>query len=109
MFRLPAADSLPGASDSDGTELSGAERLPETEDIEAIVRFLTELSDQGIRTIPSALDCNIRVSSTHISKMFLTANRFLRQSYVYTEGTVTAYAPNPEGEMKATSILTLPE
>ncbi len=76
------------------------ERLPETEDIEAIVRFLTELSDQGIRTIPSALDCNIRVSSTHISKMFMTQNRYLRQSYVYTEGSAAAFAPNAHGEIK---------
>ena len=76
------------------------ERLPEDEDIEKTVSFLTELSNQGMRTIPSALDCNIRVSSTHISKMFLTKNRYLRQSYVYTEGSAAAFGPNESGEIK---------
>ncbi len=76
------------------------ERLPENEDMEALVNRMTALSDRGMEAIEGTLDCAVGASSTHISKMFLTANRFLRQSYVYTEGTVTAYAPNPEGEMK---------
>lgn len=76
------------------------ERLPETEDIEQLVGFMQGLSDKGLETIPSALDCNVRGSSTHISKMFLTRNRDLRQSYVYTEGAISAFGPNGNGEIK---------
>ena len=78
------------------------ERLPEEEDMAALVAAMTDLSDRGKATIPRALDCMVSASSTHISKMFITKNRFLRQSYVYTEGTVAAYAPSDEGEIKFT-------
>ena len=77
-------------------------RLPESEDMKTLVAFLTRLSDRGKEIIPRALDCLLNASSTHISKMFLSKNRFLRQSYVYTEGTCAAYAPNDEGEIKFT-------
>ncbi len=75
-------------------------RLPEKEDMKALVETFTKLSDRGAETIPGALDCMLNASSTHICKMFISQNRFLRQSYVYTEGTCAAYAPNPQGEMK---------
>ncbi len=76
------------------------ERLPETENLESLVSFLMDLSDRGVQTIPSALDCNVRGMSTHISKLFLTKNRCLRQSYVYTEGAIAAFAPSESGELK---------
>ena len=76
------------------------ERLPESEDAEALVSFLQRLSDRGMETVPSAIDCSVRAISTHISKMFITKNRFLRQSYVYTEGSAAAFGPNSEGEIK---------
>ena len=75
-------------------------RLPESEDMKALVEDFTRLSDRGRETIPRALDCMLNASSTHICKMFITKNRFLRQSYVYTEGTCAAYAPNDAGEIK---------
>lgn len=76
------------------------EQLPEKLDLSALVEKLTTLSNEGVNTIPGALDCFTSASSTHISKLFLTKNRYLRQSYVYTEGTIGAYAPNEQGEMK---------
>ena len=76
------------------------ERLPETEDMTKLVDFLMGLSDRGMETIPHALDCAVRGMSTHISKLFVSKNRFLRQSYVYTEGAIAAFAPNENGEMK---------
>ncbi len=76
------------------------ERLPEKEDMAALVERFTGLSARGMETIPRALDCLLNASSTHICKMFLTKNRFLRQSYVYTEGSCAAYAPNDAGEIK---------
>ena len=76
------------------------EQLPETEDPEKLVSFLQSLSDRGMEIIPGARDCNVRGMSTHISKMFISKNRFLRQSYVYAEGSIASFAPNEEGEMK---------
>ena len=77
-----------------------AELLPEKMDLSALVEKFTALSDEGMKTIPGALDCAVRANATHISKLFLTKNRYLRQSYVYTEGVVYAYAPNPDGELR---------
>ncbi|MBR1658741.1 MAG: TldD/PmbA family protein [Oscillospiraceae bacterium] len=74
--------------------------MPERADMAALAERFSALSDEGMRTIPGALDCVLNASSTHISKLFLTKNRFLRQSYVITEGTVAAYAPTAEGETK---------
>ncbi len=77
-----------------------AEILPEEADMGALVETFSALSDEGMKIIPGALDCIVQASGTHISKMFLTKNRDLRQSYVYTEGIVAAYSPTPNGEVK---------
>jgi TldD protein len=76
------------------------ERLPEQTDLRALVDMMSALSDEGMRTVSGALDCIVSGISTHISKLFLTKNRYMRQSYVYTEGSCAVYAPNPQGEMK---------
>ena len=68
--------------------------------MKGLVERFTALSDRGMETIPHALDCTISGSSTHISKMFVTKNRFLRQSYVYAEGSCWAIASNDEDETK---------
>ncbi len=77
-----------------------AEILPETADTAKLIEALQSVSDEGVRTIPGALDCQAGGSSTHISKLFLSKNRTMRQSYVYTEGMYAAFAPSKEGEMK---------
>ena len=74
--------------------------LPERADMRALVEQFRELSDCGMREIPGALDCIVRGISTHISKLFLTSNRNLKQSYVYTEGSVVTYASSPDGKTK---------
>ena len=76
------------------------EQLPEEVDMKRLVESFTALSDRGMETIPQVMDCTVSCSSTHISKMFLTKNRFLRQSYVYTEGSCWAIASNDEDETK---------
>lgn len=76
------------------------ERLPENEDLGSLVSFLSDLSVKGQQTITNAIDCNVRAVSTHISKLFLSKERCLRQSYVYTEGSIAAFAPNQDGEIK---------
>ncbi len=62
--------------------------LPESCDVKGLLAFMTELSDSGMKMSDEARDVRVTVQSTHISKMFLTANRDLRQSYVYSEATV---------------------
>ena len=75
-------------------------QLPEQADMKALVESLTALSDRGMEIIPRVLDCGAGGASTHISKMFITKNRFLRQSYVYTEGTCWAVSSNEEDDNK---------
>ncbi len=77
-----------------------AEILPEKADPDALVKEMMSLSDRGMETIPGALDCIARGISTHISKLFLTEHRDLRQSYVYTEGTLISYAPTESGDTR---------
>lgn len=76
------------------------EQLPEKCDAAALVDEMTSYSDRGMEIIEGALDVIANASSTHISKMFITKNRDLRQSYVFTEASVAAYAPNEKGELK---------
>jgi len=62
--------------------------LPEETDLSALVDKLQKFSDEGVALSDDVIDCNCVAQSTHICKMFLTANKDLRQSYVYSEGTV---------------------
>ncbi|MBR2822862.1 MAG: TldD/PmbA family protein [Clostridia bacterium] len=68
------------------------EQLPENADIPALIERMSALSDRGMAEGKDMLDCMLRASSTHISKMFLTEKRDLRQSYVYSEGSVMTMA-----------------
>ena len=65
-------------------------RMPEDEDISALVDRLTAVSDKGMEQGKeqglNLIDFSVRASSTHVCKMFLTENQDLRQSYVYSEG-----------------------
>ena len=70
--------------------------LPEEADLSALVDKLQKFSDEGVASSDEIFDCNIRASSTHISKMFLTPNRDLRQSYVISDGAVTALGARGE-------------
>ncbi len=68
-----------------------AEQLPEECSLQEIVDRLSGISDKGMTLSEYMLDCFVIAQSTHVSKLFLTKNRFLRQSYVYTEGFVAAF------------------
>ena len=67
-------------------------QLPETTDVKALVEKLGEISDKGMTLSDHAIECIVSAQSTHICKMFLTAHRDLRQSYVYSEGGVAVIA-----------------
>ena len=64
--------------------------LPEGTDLKELVEYLSALSDRAMTLGEHMLECSTSAQSTHICKMFLTKNRDLCQSYVYSEGTVVA-------------------
>lgn len=64
------------------------ELLPEDADIKDLVDMFTAISDKGMSLAEGALECAVNGQSTHVSKMFISPNRFLRQSYVYSEASV---------------------
>ncbi len=65
------------------------EYLPEETDLGELVKNLSALSDRGVEAGEYIIDCRLRAQSTHVNKMFLTANRDMRQSYVYSECAIT--------------------
>ncbi len=67
-----------------------AEQLPEEAKLQDLVERLSAISDKGMGLSEYMLDCMANAQSTHICKLFLTKNRYLRQSYVYSEGSVAA-------------------
>ena len=68
------------------------EQLPEATDVKALVEQLTAVSDRGMTLDERLIECGAGAQSTHICKMFLSHNRDLCQSYVYSEGGVFAVA-----------------
>ena len=66
--------------------------LPETADQGELISRMTRLSDLGMEKGNSLVDCRVSFQSTHVSKMFLSENRDLRQSYVFSEGSVIPIA-----------------
>ena len=63
-----------------------AEVMPEDVNVKDLVDMFTEISDAGVAAAEGVVDCIVSGQTTHVSKMFITKNRFLRQSYVYSEG-----------------------
>ncbi len=62
------------------------EILPEEVNLSALVEELSSISDAAVQSGRNVIECMLRCQSTHVSKMFLTANRDMRQSYVFSEG-----------------------
>ncbi len=76
------------------------EELPEETDVKSLVEMFTEISNRGMAAASEAIECMVSGQSTHISKMFITKNRFLRQSYVYSEGSALVLCGR-DGDNKA--------
>ena len=74
-------------------------RMPEDCDLGALVESFSALSARGVEAGGHAIDCRLRAQSTHVSKIFLTAKRDMRQSYVYSEGMVLVIA-SKDGDVK---------
>ncbi len=68
------------------------QELPETTDQEALIERFSRLSDLAMEKGEHLIECQVTAQSTHISKMFLSAHRDLRQSYVYSEGSIVPIA-----------------
>ena len=66
------------------------DEMPEDTDLGALMVKLQALSDKAVALKDFMIDCPVAAKSTHVCKMFLTKNRDMRQSYVYTEGSVLA-------------------
>ncbi len=76
------------------------EQLPEEVDMDALMAKLTALCEKGMELGEDMIDVIAVVQSTHVSKMFLTKNRDMRQSYVISEGTlVPRVSKNGRNEM----------
>ena len=75
------------------------ELLPENADVKELVDMFTAISNKGVSLADNIIECLANGQSTHVSKMFISPNRFLRQSYVYSEGSVIAVAAR-DGETK---------
>jgi len=69
-----------------------AEVLPEEASLPDLINMLTGISDGAMTMSDELLDCSVSAQSTHVCKLFLTDKRFLRQSYVYSEGNVIPIA-----------------
>ena len=76
-----------------------AQQLPGDCRLSDLVDKLSAISSKGMAMSEYMLDCMARAQSTHICKLFLTKNRYLRQSYVYSEGSVAAIV-GKEGQNK---------
>ena len=68
------------------------EILPEKADTGELMEILQQISQMGLETSGEIVESMVRAQSTHISKMFITPNRFLRQSYVYSEAMAAVVA-----------------
>ena len=65
-----------------------AELLPETCDLSRIVTVMDDICQKCADSSPYAYEVQSSAQSTHISKMFLTCEKDMRQSYVYTEANI---------------------
>jgi TldD protein len=62
-----------------------AEELPEEADAEKIMSSLQEKHEAVLKEHPDLLNFLLELSSTHISKMFLSSHKTLKQSYVIAQ------------------------
>lgn len=68
------------------------EILPEEADVEELASRLKAISDKGMSLSKDLIECYTLWSTTHVSKMFLSENRDLRQAYVFSEGYIIPIA-----------------
>ena len=67
------------------------EQLPETCNIEEIVDMMAGFCKETASRNENIVEAQSSAQSTHVCKMFLSKNRDMRQSYVYTETTIIPF------------------
>lgn len=67
------------------------ETLPENCDLHQIVTTMSDLCASIAQQCNLAVEVQSSAQSTHISKMFLTCEKDMRQSYVYTEANIAPF------------------
>ncbi len=70
--------------------------LPEETDIKALVEKLVALQEAAVAKDERVIECMVNAQSTHVCKLFLTQNRDLSQSYVYSEGVIVPFMSDGE-------------
>ncbi len=70
--------------------------MPEETDVKALVEKMVALQEAALAKDERIIECMVNAQSTHISKLFLTKNRDLSQSYVYSEGVIVPFATDGE-------------
>lgn len=66
------------------------EMLPSSVSFEKVMEELTEISNKGLSLSENLLECMCSVTMTKISKMFISHNKKLKQSYIISEGMIGA-------------------
>ena len=74
-------------------------KLPEDISVEQIVDLLTSISDSGIKADERVFEAMASVSMVHVNKLFISTKKHLRQSYVWSEGSLAALARH-DGKVK---------
>ncbi len=79
--------------------------MPQDVDLGALMEKLQEYSDMAVKMKDYMIDCPVSAKSTHVCKLFLTKNRDMRQSYVYTEASLlTIGAKNGKSTMSIEGV-----
>lgn len=66
------------------------EELPESVSMEEVMNKLTAISSKGLSLSENLLECMVNATMTHISKMFVSKKKCMKQSYIISEGMIGA-------------------
>jgi len=74
-------------------------KLPEDVGVEQVVELLTSISDSGVKADKRVFEAMASVSMVHVNKLFISSKKHLRQSYVWSEGSLAGLARS-DGKVK---------
>ncbi len=68
------------------------EKAPEDVNVKDIISELTRISDEGVALDKRIIECQATTNMVHVSKAYLSGDKRLRQSYVFSESSIVAVA-----------------
>ena len=68
------------------------EKAPDDVNVEDIIKALTRISDEGVALDKRIIECQATANMVHVSKAYLSGDKRLRQSYVFSESSIVAVA-----------------